>query len=113
MDQVKSLLGQRRLLARSRHTNEHRECLLSGTLRKSRFIVVRAVVDPNRKPDTRVRKQLVKNARHGSKLLSGIGTSRVLAWRAACWKGPLGLSPALELGKTRALALLGYFKKAL
>jgi hypothetical protein len=34
------------LLARSRHANEHCECLLSGTLRKSRFGVVRTVVDP-------------------------------------------------------------------
>jgi hypothetical protein len=35
-------------MARSRHTNEHRECLLSGTLRKSCFSAVRAVVDPKR-----------------------------------------------------------------
>ena len=33
--------------ARSRHANEHRECLLSGTLQKSRFSAVRAVVDPS------------------------------------------------------------------
>ena len=37
-----------RLLARLRHANEHRECLLSETLRKSCFSAVRAVVDPNR-----------------------------------------------------------------
>jgi hypothetical protein len=36
-----------RLLARSSHTNEHRECLLPGTLRKSRFSAVKAVVDPS------------------------------------------------------------------
>jgi hypothetical protein len=29
-----------------RHANENCECLLSGTLRKSRFRAVRAVVDP-------------------------------------------------------------------
>ena len=33
-------------LARLRHANQHRERLLAGTLRKSRFSVVRAVVDP-------------------------------------------------------------------
>jgi hypothetical protein len=32
-------------MARLRHANEHRECLLSGTLRKFRFRAVRAVVD--------------------------------------------------------------------
>jgi hypothetical protein len=34
-------------LYRLRHANEHRECLLSATLRKSHFSAVRAVVDPS------------------------------------------------------------------
>ena len=34
-------------LAPLRHANEHCECPLSGTLRKSRFSAVRAVDDPN------------------------------------------------------------------
>jgi hypothetical protein len=33
----------------ARHTNEHRECLLAGTLQKSHFSAVRTVVDPTRK----------------------------------------------------------------
>jgi len=46
-----------RLLAGSRHANQHGECLLSETLRKSRFSAVRAVDDPRRTIRNRLREQ--------------------------------------------------------
>jgi hypothetical protein len=36
----------RKAMAPLRHASEHRECLLSGVSRKSRFTVVRTVFDP-------------------------------------------------------------------
>jgi hypothetical protein len=42
-----------------------------------------------------------------------VGTEPGFGFAGGLWKGPAGLSPALGLGKTRALALLGYFKKAI